>query len=825
MSSDAMDDVSERHPSMVMDLTERHAMDVSERYNSPPSRSNQFNHQQHEEGISEHRPELEDNTMSNGSSESEPSSSAGSQAHLAHQNNNNRSMETTSRSDENPVQRAPLAAAAAPPPEEQNSLFDAPAPQRPRRPSFPSRRRNRERNPSLTSSGIRRPSMTEEEQAARRAAIKHIIANPSLSQIEKRRSIQSLMDGRKVGGRRSTIDSGMTNPYLAAKAKAELEKSGRNKGARRSTIDSGMTNPFMANATAEQKKKRRGTFDFERSNSQTSIATDADASVGGEIITSNTRHFAAAQAPSASLSASFHGGNGFHDSAASYSNNNSAHSHQSNLLHHSLHAQPSHSSQHPHDESDRSGRPYDESDRSGRSDDSYSFNSPTMISAFLQQKQPYQATTTKVPAVAAEASSSPPTPENNNRSISHEISRRAIEMAPTCTHYARNCHIVAPCCGATFGCRICHDDCPVLPPLLQQPLMPPPPPICPPVAAAAAAARAGGGGASSGESSDDECNHPPSPTNGRRKYQRVLRTSSMPTSFTQDSPPEHHQLDRFAIREIICSKCFTKQASKTNNCINCGVQFGEYHCAICNLWMSNAEKPYHCPDCGFCRVGGGENFRHCQDCGMCIDKSLFQDHNCKVGKYMSNCPVCQEDLFSSRDASHELPCGHAIHWHCFRELASHDSRCPVCKKTAETHERMKPTWDAMALSIAMQPVPPELAKVVTIKCNDCEILGENRSWHFLGVQCNHCESFNTVVEKITMMGQEAHDFISRREVQQIPPQLAAPAAAFAPAPAGGGEEPLEAETSSRPRPARRRRATVDSAVNPFSNRDNENGMP
>ena len=107
---------------------------------------------------------------------------------------------------------------------------------------------------------------------------------------------------------------------------------------------------------------------------------------------------------------------------------------------------------------------------------------------------------------------------------------------------------------------------------------------------------------------------------------------------------------------------------------------------------------------------------------MCIDKELFADHNCQVGKYMSNCPVCQEDLFSSRDASHELPCGHAIHWHCFRELASHDSRCPCCKKTAETHERMKPTWDAMAMGIALQPVPLELAKLVTIKCNDCEVI-------------------------------------------------------------------------------------------------------
>ena len=199
----------------------------------------------------------------------------------------------------------------------------------------------------------------------------------------------------------------------------------------------------------------------------------------------------------------------------------------------------------------------------------------------------------------------------------------------------------------------------------------------------------------------------------------------------------------------------------SNFCVNCNVRFGDYHCAICNLWMSSEERPYHCPDCGFCRVGGGENFRHCVDCGMCIDRQLFSEHNCKAGKYMSDCPVCQEDLFSSRDASHELPCGHAIHWHCFRELASHDSRCPLCMKTAETHERMKPTWDTMAMGIALQPIPPELCKVVTIMCNDCEDVQSNRAWHFLGVQCRQCESFNTVVDRITLMGREAHLFLLR----------------------------------------------------------------
>lgn len=197
----------------------------------------------------------------------------------------------------------------------------------------------------------------------------------------------------------------------------------------------------------------------------------------------------------------------------------------------------------------------------------------------------------------------------------------------------------------------------------------------------------------------------------------------------------------------------------SNSCIECKIKFGEYHCIICNLWMSDNEDPYHCLDCGFCRVGGRENFRHCHDCGMCIDTLLFDNHNCKAGKYMSNCPVCQEDLFSSRSASHEMPCGHAIHWHCFRELTSFDTRCPVCKKTAETHDQMQPTWSAMAIGISLQPVPPELARVVTIICNDCEELDEDRRWHFLGVQCLKCWSFNTTVEKTSLMGREAAVFL------------------------------------------------------------------
>ncbi len=44
----------------------------------------------------------------------------------------------------------------------------------------------------------------------------------------------------------------------------------------------------------------------------------------------------------------------------------------------------------------------------------------------------------------------------------NDQTKRAEEMRPHCPHYERNCTLIAPCCGAAFGCRICHDDSPAL---------------------------------------------------------------------------------------------------------------------------------------------------------------------------------------------------------------------------------------------------------------------------------------------------------------------------------------------------------------------------
>lgn len=131
------------------------------------------------------------------------------------------------------------------------------------------------------------------------------------------------------------------------------------------------------------------------------------------------------------------------------------------------------------------------------------------------------------PAIAAPVQPLPLSPYANTAAASFdpaicqstEQSKRAEMTRPACSHYERNCSIVSPCCGAVFGCRICHDDCPVLPPKMEV-------------------------------------------NQGKRRY---ARSSSLPSSFTSMEPPEetHHEIDRFAIKEVICRECYTRQSSQT----------------------------------------------------------------------------------------------------------------------------------------------------------------------------------------------------------------------------------------------------------------------
>lgn len=103
------------------------------------------------------------------------------------------------------------------------------------------------------------------------------------------------------------------------------------------------------------------------------------------------------------------------------------------------------------------------------------------------------------------------------------------------------------------------------------------------------------------------------------------------------------------------------------------------------------------------------------------------------------CPCCFEDLFHSVKSSISNPCGHWIHQECLENmLAANRYQCPVCRKSM-----VEMDWDTLALEIALQPMPPELECVKTIICNDCEEISENIPFHYLGMRCVHCGSFNT----------------------------------------------------------------------------------
>lgn len=285
----------------------------------------------------------------------------------------------------------------------------------------------------------------------------------------------------------------------------------------------------------------------------------------------------------------------------------------------------------------------------------------------------------------------PTTKARSGTSASSEDDISAIISGINCVHYDRKCVVVSPCCNKIYGCRICHDE-----------------------------------SISSYDNSSAS----------------VSGISHVGANGMNRSGVCTKTMDRFAIKEIICRECHTRQPC-ANKCINCNIQFAEYHCAKCNLWMSNTKRPFHCDQCGFCRVGGREAFKHCNICNMCISTTVYNTHNCMKDKYKNNCPVCTEDMFSSRQAPQDLPCGHAIHAHCFRKLAGFDYRCPVCKKTVVSRASMAAAWSARARDIAMQPMPPDLARRVCIMCNDCEVRSDDCSFHFLGVQCPKCDSFNT----------------------------------------------------------------------------------
>lgn len=201
---------------------------------------------------------------------------------------------------------------------------------------------------------------------------------------------------------------------------------------------------------------------------------------------------------------------------------------------------------------------------------------------------------------------------------------------------------------------------------------------------------------------------------------------------------ENHQLDRFKVKEVQCAKCKQLQQAR-QVCEGCSNVFGEYYCDICHLFDKD-KKQYHCEHCGICRIGPKEDFFHCTKCNLCLALSLQGKHKCIENVSRQNCPICMEDIHTSRVGAHVLPCGHLLHRTCYEEMLKGGYRCPLCMHSALD---MTSYWKELDDEVAQTPMPPEYQNMtVEILCNDCSA----RSmvpFHILGMKCLSCASYNT----------------------------------------------------------------------------------
>jgi RING finger/CHY zinc finger protein 1 len=202
---------------------------------------------------------------------------------------------------------------------------------------------------------------------------------------------------------------------------------------------------------------------------------------------------------------------------------------------------------------------------------------------------------------------------------------------------------------------------------------------------------------------------------------------------------ESHEINRFEVKEIVCSKC-NHQQEVSNQCTNCGIEFAKYFCKTCNFFDDRAEKGYyHCDKCGICRVGENRKFVHCDICNSCVidDKG----HICRKDAFRTPCPVCLEDLFISTRGSYILACGHPIHIDCLNECIKNNKRnCSLCRKSIYSAEDLQKINQYIDAQIMLFPFSEEIS--YNIKCNDCSFNGEAK-FHPYGMKCGGCGGYNT----------------------------------------------------------------------------------
>lgn len=208
----------------------------------------------------------------------------------------------------------------------------------------------------------------------------------------------------------------------------------------------------------------------------------------------------------------------------------------------------------------------------------------------------------------------------------------------------------------------------------------------------------------------------------------------------QFDPLLAHRLVRTEIKEIVCGNCDKKQGI-SNECIECGLKFGEYYCEKCRFYDNTDKGQFHCDGCGICRQGGKDNFFHCDKCVACLPLSMKDSHKCLSESLKINCPVCMEYLMDSTKTSTILKCGHTLHTECQRELLKNNiMKCPQCN---ESMIDMKDQWEHMDMLVEQTTMPENYQNwKVKVLCSDCHKETEN-IFHVIGIKCLNCGGYNT----------------------------------------------------------------------------------
>ncbi|OTB04170.1 hypothetical protein M426DRAFT_321023 [Hypoxylon sp. CI-4A] len=217
---------------------------------------------------------------------------------------------------------------------------------------------------------------------------------------------------------------------------------------------------------------------------------------------------------------------------------------------------------------------------------------------------------------------------------------------------------------------------------------------------------------------------------------------------------EDHNLIRKDTKNMLCMYCGTAQRAG-DVCVSCGASAARYYCSICKLWNDDPDKPvYHCPDCGICRIGRGigKDFSHCKTCCACIAIGKERDHKCIERSTDCDCPICGDYMFTSPKAVCFMKCGHSIHSQCLDEHMKVAYKCPICNKSLANMELQFRNLD---MEIETQPMPPEFQDTrALVLCNDCSAKSSVK-YHWLGLKCGVCASYNTAQLQILGMADEA----------------------------------------------------------------------